>query len=77
MVKYEEMYQYDNRVMFILELMEEIPLEKLIESQEEDVSEDSARWALYQVALGIQCMHSYNLLSRSIQSRYIRVNAAK
>ena len=55
--------------------MEGNALCNLVESRGGRFSEDFVRWTLYQVALGIQCMHAHNVLHRDLKSDNILCNA--
>ena len=56
--QFKEVFKSDGRIWLISELMEGGYLISLMARREGDISEDFARWTLYQVALGIQRMHA-------------------
>lgn len=51
-----------------MELMEEGDLSDVIMHRKGNLSEDFCKYSLYQVALGLDYMHSHNILHRSIKS---------
>ena len=68
LVKCIEVYEYKDKIFLFLDYMEGGDLSRIILDKRGDLSEDFCKWTLYQVALGLQSMHSRNVLHRDIKS---------
>ena len=58
LINCHEVYEFNQRVWVILELMEGGALTDIILERSGKLSEDFVRWSLYQVAKGLAAMHS-------------------
>ena len=66
----------NHHLSVILEIMEDGGLNKFKNRRiRHGISEDFVLWTLYQVALGIQKMHSQNILHRNISSDIVLARA--
>ena len=68
LIKCEEVYDYQDRLWIFLEIMEGGDMTKIVLARNGEFSEDFCKWSLFQVALGLQKMHSLNILHRDIKS---------
>ena len=66
-----EVYEFDERIMLILDYMEGGSLDEISFSRKGQLSENFIKWSLYNVALGIQAMHNKNILHRDIKAENI------
>ena len=64
----EDVYEYQNKIWVYLELMEGGDLSQIILNSASDYSEAFCKYTLYMVAMGLQVMHSNNVLHRDIKS---------
>ena len=74
-IKCEGIYQFNRRVNIMLEYMDQGSMEKIIEHDHMNYSEDFCRYTLYKVAKGMNEMHNRNVLHRDIKSDNILMSS--
>ena len=68
MIKCVDLYDFNNTVYIVLELMEQGSMVDIVTQGNMNYSEDFCRYSLYKVALGLSKMHAKQVLHRDIKS---------
>ena len=74
-MKCEELFEFAGRIWLMSEYMGQGSIKKLINKSHKKYSEEFCRYSLYKVALGLQRMHSQNVLHRDLNSNNVLCSA--